>query len=145
MSSVKKEIINDDFHAEMRKKMKDIYYNHGGKDRATIRKFLYRYGLSKDILNDYQTDEEKLLFLRQYAKQQRNKKHIEPAKQLANEIETIKKNIGELNKIIIEKTNELNRICTHSEFREEYDDDFCKPRKYHICTTCSQEFTPPQR
>ena len=142
-----KEPMNDDFHSEMRKRMKDIYDNHGGKERATIRKYLVRYKLSKDILNDYQTDEEKIIFLRQYAKQYKTKSNdvAEIPKKMAEEIEIMKKTVKELNCRIIEKTEELNRICTHTEFHEEYDDDFNKPHRYNVCKTCSQEFTPPKK
>jgi len=70
---MKNEPLQDDFHAEMRRRMKDIYYNHGGKDRATIRKYLKRYNLGKEVLNDYETNEEKIDFLRKFAKE--NKKN----------------------------------------------------------------------
>ena len=68
---MKNEPLQDEFHAEMRRRMKDVYYNHGGKERANIRKYLKRYNLGKEVLNDYETDEDKLVFLRQYAKNNR--------------------------------------------------------------------------
>ena len=65
-------IYHDEFHEEMRNRMKDLYHNRGGKERANIRRLLKRHELDKRWLETFQTDEEKLIFLKNYAKAKRS-------------------------------------------------------------------------
>ena len=64
-------IYEDQFHEEMRRRMKDLYHNKGGKTRASIRRLLNRHQLDKRVLDTFATDEDKLIFLKNYAKAMR--------------------------------------------------------------------------
>ena len=55
--------------------MKDLYHNRGGKERAYIRRLLKRHELDKRVLETFPTDEEKLIFLKNFAKAKRLKTH----------------------------------------------------------------------
>ena len=66
-------IYHDEFHLEMRNRMKDLYHNRGGKERAYIRRLLKRHELDKRVLETFPTDEEKLIFLKNFAKAKRLK------------------------------------------------------------------------
>jgi len=66
-------IYHDEFHEEMRNRMKDLYHNRGGKERAYIRRLLKRHELDKRVLETFPTDEEKLIFLKNFAKAKRLK------------------------------------------------------------------------
>ena len=68
-------IYHDEFHEEMRNRMKDLYHNRGGKERAYIRRLLKRHELDKRVLETFPTDEEKLIFLKNFAKAKRLKTH----------------------------------------------------------------------
>ena len=66
-------IYHDEFHEEMRNRMKDLYHNRGGKERANIRRLLKRHALDKRVLETFPTDKEKLIFLINFAKAKRLK------------------------------------------------------------------------
>ena len=73
-----REIIQDDFHKQMRERMSHNYYFQGGRERAQIRKYLSRYQLDKNFLLDCTTMEDKISKLKQYAssvKQQQKMLH----------------------------------------------------------------------
>tara|TARA_Y100000389_G_scaffold63548_1_gene59591 strand:- start:3022 stop:3237 length:216 start_codon:yes stop_codon:yes gene_type:complete len=64
---------------------------------------------------------------------------MEHAEALAKEIWNMNHKMYELQETIYKKTQELERICPHEKLREEYDDDFHKPRHYYLCLTCGTE------
>jgi len=61
-------VFNDIYHIECRSRAKDNYYNAGGKEKTSIRRYLQRYELDKQLLDGYITDLEKLEFLKDYIK-----------------------------------------------------------------------------
>ena len=65
---------DDDFHKEMRKRMKFHYYECGGKIKKQIRDYVTRYKIDKEILNDCDTVEKKLELVKNIAEQQKKKK-----------------------------------------------------------------------
>jgi hypothetical protein len=66
---------NDEYHKLVREKQKEYYYKNGGKTKAQVRKYLERYGLDSDFVNDCTTDELKVEKLKKYANEMRALKH----------------------------------------------------------------------
>lgn len=58
---------------------------------------------------------------------------------LSNQIRDMNAQIYELKKSIIKKKFELELCCPHEKVREEYDDDFHKPKRYYLCLKCGTE------
>jgi len=58
------------------------------------------------------------------------------AVELKNNIEYMRKQVYTMNKLIAEQTRQLDEICPHRDTKEEYDDDFHKPRSYTMCVLC---------
>jgi len=61
-------VFNDIYHTECRSRAKEHYYLKGGKEKTSIRRYLQRYELDKQLLDGYITDLEKLEFLKDYIK-----------------------------------------------------------------------------
>lgn len=64
----------DDFHKEMRRRMKINYYENGGKIRKQIRDYTLRYKIDKELLNDCDTAEKKLEMVKSIAEEEKKKK-----------------------------------------------------------------------
>ena len=67
-------VYEDEFHKEMRERSRANYHENGGRERTSIRRYLRRYKIEKKELLDYETNEEKLQWLRRYADTVRNER-----------------------------------------------------------------------
>ena len=65
-------VFNDIYHTECRSRAKEHYYLKGGNVKTSIRRYLQRYELDKQLLDGIITDTEKLVFLKEYIKKQHN-------------------------------------------------------------------------
>jgi len=63
-------VFDDIYHTECRSRAKEHYYLKGGNVKTSIRRYLQRYELDKQLLDGIITDTEKLVFLKDYIKKQ---------------------------------------------------------------------------
>jgi len=61
-------VYQDEYHAEARFLAKQNYYCKGGRVKTSIRRYLQRYNLDKQMLNHCATDSEKLEYLKDFIK-----------------------------------------------------------------------------
>ena len=63
-------VFNDIYLTECRSRANEQYYLKGGNVKTSIRRYLQRYELDKQMLDGIITDTEKLVFLKEYIKKQ---------------------------------------------------------------------------
>lgn len=64
----------------------------------------------------------------------------EHAEQLKKDIQIMKTQKRDIERIISDKQHELRFVCKHINCSKEYDDDFNSPGHFNLCLTCGVEF-----
>ena len=79
-------MMEDAFHAEMRRRMKENYYLNSGKEKQQVRNYLKRYNLGTNFFAGNETETKKVEKLKQYVEDARKMKRQSVRENLSRQL-----------------------------------------------------------